>query len=91
MLCLQASNKALGKFKNLWWTLSRQPKVSQIDTKINSTDFIFINFCRLVHAFTTAGIIPSQYTHFSMFAELGVVGKWYINNGMLCIHIRHCL
>ena len=30
MLCLQASNKTLGKFKNLWWTLSCQPKVSGI-------------------------------------------------------------
>ena len=32
-------------------------------------------FCRLVHALIAAGIIPSQYTHFSMLAELGVVGK----------------
>ena len=39
---------------------------------------IFI-FCRLVHAFTAAGIIPSQYNHFSVFADIGVVGKWYIS------------
>lgn len=28
VFCLQMSNQALGKFKNFWWTLSSQPKVS---------------------------------------------------------------
>lgn len=46
-----------------------------------------ICFSRLVHAFTAAGIIPSQYTHFSTFAELGVVGKWYTSNGKLHIYM----
>ena len=36
---------------------------------------------RLVHAFTCAGILPSQYVHFSQFSGLGVVGKWFINQG----------
>ena len=38
---------------------------------------------RLVHAFTCAGILPSQYIHFCQFATLGVVGKWYIQQGEL--------
>ena len=40
--------------------------------------------CRLVHAFTCAGILPSQYIHFSKFATIGVVGKWYIRASELC-------
>jgi hypothetical protein len=34
---------------------------------------------KLVHAFTCAGILPRQYIHFSNFAHLGTVGKWYID------------
>lgn len=34
---------------------------------------------RLVHGFTAAGILPSQYIHFSSFSRIGVVGQWYIN------------
>ena len=29
--------------------------------------------CRLVHAFTSAEVLPSQYKRMSMFAEMGVV------------------
>ena len=39
---------------------------------------IHIHVFRLIHAFTCAGILPSQYMHFSKFATLGVVGKWGI-------------
>ena len=53
--------------------------------------------CRLVHAFTTAGTTPTQYVHFSSFADLGVVGRRYIMKGVfqciistlmhaLCVH-----
>ena len=46
--------------------------------------------CRLIHAFTCAGILPRQYVHFSKFAHIGNVGKWYINEGRLLPvnHIR---
>ena len=37
----------------------------------------------LVHAFTAAGIAPTQYVHISSFADLGVVGRWYITKGVL--------
>ena len=38
--------------------------------------------CRLVHAFTSAGILPSQYVQFSLFASIGMVGKWYLQQGV---------
>ena len=37
---------------------------------------------RLIHGFTCAGILPSQYLHFSQFAGIGVLGSWYIQAGM---------
>ena len=49
-------------------------------------DLIFINVMitpnRLIQGFTCAGIIPSQYIHFSSFSGIGTVGKWYIRSGM---------
>ena len=51
----------------------------------------------MVHSFTCAGILPSQYIHFSKFAGIGVVGHVYINHGMflsyflsLCIYYYFC-
>lgn len=38
---------------------------------------------RMVHAFTCAGMLPSQYTHLSEFAGVGVVGHAYIRRGLL--------
>ena len=35
----------------------------------------------LVHAFTCAGMLPQQYIKLSMFVEIGVNGKWYIDKG----------
>ena len=46
---------------------------------------------RLVHAFTAAGCLPSQYTRFSKFAEMGVVGKGYIGKGQCGLHFRSCM
>ena len=34
-----------------------------------------------IHGFTCAGILPSQYNHFSQFAGIGMVGSWYIQAG----------
>ena len=36
---------------------------------------------RLVHAFTAAGILPTQYINFGNFAGIRNVGKWYIYKG----------
>ena len=36
----------------------------------------------MVHAFTSAGILPSQYINMSSFAAIGTVGHAYINQGI---------
>ena len=36
---------------------------------------------RLIHGFTCAGMLPSQYYHFSQFSGIGVVGSWYVKAG----------
>ena len=41
---------------------------------------------RIVHAFTAAGVLPSQYKRMSTFARMGKIGKNYINKGY-CIDI----
>ena len=41
------------------------------------------NYYRMVHAFTCAGMLPSQYTHLSMFSGIGVVGHAYIHRDYL--------
>ena len=38
-------------------------------------------FLRLVHAFTAAGLLLSQYTHFSQSTGIGSVGYWYMSKG----------
>ena len=49
--------------------------------------FIILFYNRLVHSFTCAGMLPVQYTKFTQFAGLGVLGTSYILRGMciLCI------
>lgn len=42
-----------------------------------------MNSYRVIHAFTSAGVLPSQYCHFSTFAGLGRVGGAYIKHGQL--------
>ena len=41
---------------------------------------------RIVHAFTAAGVLPSQYKRMSTFSRMGNIGKNYINKGY-CIDI----
>ena len=38
--------------------------------------------CRLVHGFTCAGVLPTQYIHFTRFAGIGSIGHAYIRQGM---------
>ena len=40
---------------------------------------------RLLHSFTCAGMLPVQYSKFSQFAELGVLGTSYISRSMLLL------
>ena len=41
----------------------------------------FLHF-RMVHAFTCAGILPTQYINFCKFAGIGGVKKSYIYSGV---------
>ena len=56
---------------------------------IRPSDTSSLLWFRLVHAFTCAGILPRQYTKFSKFAELSVVGKLFSKRGewllVICI------
>ena len=36
----------------------------------------------MVHAFTCAGILPSQYVHFIAHADLDTLGPWYMSSGI---------
>ncbi|KAL5484441.1 hypothetical protein EMCRGX_G020946, partial [Ephydatia muelleri] len=38
------------------------------------------SFCRLVHAFTCAEMLPRQYMNFALFAGMGVVKQKYISS-----------
>ena len=44
---------------------------------------------RLIHAFTCAGMLPSQYYHFCRLASLGTVGKRYTDSGNTSFEL-HC-
>jgi hypothetical protein len=59
-----------------WWASSR----------IVGDRYIVNQKC--VHAFTCAGIIPSQYINFSTFSGVGVVGKRYIKSGISTFKIE---
>ena len=43
----------------------------------------FLMCTRVVHSFTCAGILPTQYLKFSMFAGMGRVGHKYMEKGNL--------
>ena len=43
----------------------------------------------MVHAFTCAGVLPSQYDHMSQFAGIGCVGHNYIRRSKLVTYSRY--
>ena len=49
---------------------------------IHVTIMANILLCRLVHSFTSAGMIPTQYIKFGEISGLGHVSKSYIQDGM---------
>ena len=63
-----------------------------------STCIVRIIDYRMVHGFTCAGVLPTQYIKFSEFAGMGHVGHGYIKKGIrelilcyifvtLCVHL----
>lgn len=51
-------------------------------------NYSYSTFVRIVHAFTCAGVLPSQYIHFSDHARLGKVGPGYIKSGILTVYVH---
>ena len=81
-MCLEEvqSKEVVGKFKGSWRKIPGESEVIGIFLHFLLMYFLTIVF-RLIHGFTCAGILPTQYLHFSQFAGIGVVGKWYIQAG----------
>ena len=68
----------VGKLACDRWTLHGEPEVR---IYCHICGVVTRTFLRLVHAFTAAGLLPSQYTHLSQFAGIGSVGYWYMSKG----------
>ena len=43
----------------------------------------------MIHAFTYSGVLPSQYTRYSEFSGIGVVGHNYVQKGSALIYISN--
>ena len=56
--------------------VSSEPKVCLCVPCVHATTHFL---CRLVHSFTCAGMLPVQYSKFTQFAGLGVLGTSYIS------------
>ena len=74
------------QFQDVWWSFPCSSEVGNVEVMYN---ICLYDIPRFVHAFTSAGILPSQYLHFSKFASIGIVGKWYIQQGLYVLYIRY--
>ena len=73
----------LVEFTGVWWTLPCEPKVCcDILVIVITVESFILLICRMVHGFTCAGVLPSQYTNLTKFAGLGTVGQSYIRRGI---------
>ena len=85
-LPLLPEQEELGQFPSVQWPLLSEPKVRATTLPFSSATWFY--FFRLIHSFTCAGMLPVQYTKFSQFAGLGVLGTSYILRGMfMCMYI----
>ena len=71
------------ELSSVWWTLSCESEVCILATLQCCVGSVYSHTCRLIHAFTAAGVLPSQYKRMSAFAEMGAVGKNYIDKGFI--------
>ena len=80
----------VGKLSCDRWTLHGEPEVRSF----HICGVVTRTLLRLVHAFTAAGVLPSQYTHLSLFAGIGSVGYWYMSKGTYdcegCFVMNYC-
>ena len=77
-----SSAKDLVEFANTCWTLPSQPKVGGVLIAVMCI-YLLSRVHRMIHAFTSAGMLPSQYINFSTFSGIGNVGHRYISRGSL--------
>ena len=59
-----------------------KPKVCLLHLIVIYAHKSFLLVSRIVHAFTCAGILPSQYFNFTKHSKLGKVGPYYTRSGM---------
>ena len=64
----------VGEFEGTWRSIPCESAVIAIFWYLFLIYYLPLVF-RLIHGFTCAGILPTQYLHFSHFAGIGVVGK----------------
>ena len=96
MPTLQTGETHLVKFKGFWSTLPLNQKlvffvVVFVVVFLNRCIFSIPIYTRLVHSFTCAGILPTQYLKFSRFAGMGHVGYKYMEKGFFFILFAVCV
>ena len=84
-LQLIPAQENLVKFSCVHNSLSGEPEVCLI--YIVHFLYTLYYLYRPVHSFTCAGMLPVQYSTFSQFAELRVLGTSYISRSMQCYNI----
>jgi len=81
---LSAVSENLGQFTSVCWSLLSESKVG-VFNGFFMCDYIEPSLCRLVHTFTCAGVLQTQYTKLCLFAGLGNVKNACIKQGLSCI------
>ena len=94
------SQAYLVKFSNTWRPLPCQSTVYlgcyTCINKLHTCLFILDTCFRIIHAFTCAGILQSQFRKFTEFSGLGTVGNRSIRRGFvlylficitICVHV----
>ena len=66
-------------FSDTCTALRSQSEASIIHVETINSD----NDCKMIHRFTCAGVLPSQYKNMSQFAGIGTIGDSYIREGYL--------
>lgn len=77
------SSNNLVKFTHSCWSLPCESEVG-VNVTVYAVYLISLPYahsCRVVHSFTCAGILQTQYIQLSKFAGLGTVENTYIRHG----------
>ena len=89
------SQAYLVKFSNTWRPLPCQSTVYlgcyTCINKLHTYLFILDTCFRIIHAFTCAGILQSQFRKFTEFSGLGTVGNQSIRRGFVLYLFINCI